>query len=252
MKTTDLVWTVTKTWSGDLKTDAVQVWRISVVQPQDVIEEWLHAIPTEEQSVCLRYRQPVDRSRAIAGRWWRRRLLSQVLGREPNELGFSQTEAGKPHVASPETGHSLQFNVSHSGDWVLLALNRVGPVGVDVERHRALDYHELAKSCFSAEELSTWSRLATRDQATVFYGIWTRKEAYLKALGMGLGKSLQEFSVHPTAEQGPLPIRDDCPCGEKRWTLWPLPMDSSHSAALVVAGEIRTIQLWQPAPPPSS
>lgn len=251
MKGTDSVWLAMDAWLGELVVDAVQVWRIPVAQPPTVVEAWLHALPPGEQTICLRYRQTVDRTRAIVGRWWRRRLLSQVLGCAPDELDFAETEAGKPQVASPEVGRSLQFNVSHSGDWVLLALSRGAAVGVDVERHRALDYHELAKSCFSAEEFSTWSGLARVDRETVFYDIWTRKEAYLKAPGLGLGKSLQEFSVPPTAEQGPLPIRDEARSHEEPWSLWPLYVDSSHSAALVVAGRPREIQLWQSAPPPS-
>ncbi len=149
-------------------------------------------LSTDERERAARFVYPRDRDRFVAARSLLRRVLGAWLDAAPADLTFAYTDFGKPFV--PGAPDDLAFNLSHSGDAVLVGVLSGEPIGVDIEALRPLaDMPALARTVFTAAECAGLEPFDddTRSQAR-FYRQWTRKEAVLKALGRG-------FSIDPKA-----------------------------------------------------
>ncbi len=144
-----------------------------------------------EAREVARYRFEDDRKRAAMGRYMRRVLLAKYLSTDPRSLRFTHGEEGKPALLDG----GLEFNISHSGQRVVLAVAHE-PVGVDIEAPRTVsDARAIAKRFFAPEERRT---LETADDVQAsFLAIWTAKEAVVKTIGRGLSQALDSFVVHP-------------------------------------------------------
>jgi 4'-phosphopantetheinyl transferase len=136
-----------------------------------------------------------DRRRFIVARARLRQLLAARLNTLPEALDFAYGEHGKPALASREEV-DLRFNVSHSEDVAVYAFAAGRDVGVDVEALRPMaDAPDIARSAFSAAERRAFLALAPVERTEGFFNCWTRKEAFIKALGEGLSHPLDAFDV---------------------------------------------------------
>lgn len=150
----------------------------------------LKYIPEDSRQQVLKYRSPVDQQRKLIGELMVRGVTAKKLQLTSGEITFSYSEKKKPLLH----GHdALHFNISHSGDWVVAAFSEQ-PVGVDVERIRRANFG-VARRFFSAEEVDMINRLPPNRQSDLFFDLWTIKESYLKALGTGLTRALNSFTV---------------------------------------------------------
>jgi 4'-phosphopantetheinyl transferase len=140
-----------------------------------------------------RFRFERDQRRYLVSHANLRRLLAQYAGCAPQELAFGVNEFGKPSLRNVP-GEPLHFNLSHSDDVGLLAVTRVGELGADVERIRAIE-PEVAEAHFSRRELAELKALSGAVWLGGFFRCWTRKEAILKAEGCGLNLPLGAFDV---------------------------------------------------------
>jgi 4'-phosphopantetheinyl transferase len=115
----------------------------------------------------------------------------------------------------------MQFNLSHSGECTLVAVAQCGEVGVDLECVRRLpDLEEMADCCFSAGERATFHALPANDRLKAFFNCWTRREAFVMALGDGLARPLDSFEVSLTPGQQAKLLQIDGDYREaSRWTL---------------------------------
>lgn len=158
-----------------------------------------------------------DRRRFIARRAHLRRLLSDRLGAAPQRIRFSHGQHGKPSLAPPFDSAGLRFSLSHCEDLALYALSDGTEVGVDMEAVRVLpDADAIAAFAFSRRERETYRGLPIRDKPLAFLNCWTRKEAFVKATGCGLGDPLDFFDVTLAPHEAPRIVRvndragDDC------------------------------------------
>lgn len=147
-------------------------------------------LSAEELALAKRLVRPADQERYIFSRVMLRRVLSHYLSILPEKIEFGVGEHGKPFVHNT----TVQFNLSHSNNCVLIAVTPVHPIGVDVEYVRPKqDYFALAKRFFSQAEFMA---IQSSDKPVeAFYRCWTRKEAFLKATGLGLTFGLSNFEV---------------------------------------------------------
>jgi 4'-phosphopantetheinyl transferase len=161
----------------------------------DALAGWLH---NGERQRAYRFRHARDRRRYVAARGLLRQLLAARLGTHPRAVEFSYGAHGKPCLAPGSAAGDMRFNVSHTGDFALFAFSRGREVGVDVEAVLPMrDADTIARHFFSRGELQAYRALEPRDRALGFFTCWTRKEAYLKALGGGLQSPLSEFDAPP-------------------------------------------------------
>jgi 4'-phosphopantetheinyl transferase len=208
---------------------------------------WLaEVLSQDERARAERYHFEADRKRSIIGRGLSRLLLGHCLGESPGHLQFSYNPFGKPALA-PGHVRPLQFNISHSGEWVLIALAVNRPLGVDVERKREeMATEAIAERFFSPAECSALAALPPALRCAAFFSCWTRKEAYLKARGDGLSLPLDQFDVAfvPGASPRLIATRHD-PTEAQRWTLSELQVGCNYAAALAVEGADWTLKCWE-------
>ena len=237
-----------------LPPDEVHVWRASLDQPQDLFARLTHLLSAEERTRAGRFHFEVDRKRCILARGVLRLLLGDCLGTPAERLQFRYSEFGKPSLAQPsfvQLGHELhppvEFNVSHSGDLVLIALSRGRTLGVDIERMRMdVATEEIATRFFSVNECRDLATVAPDLRCAAFFACWTRKEAYLKARGDGLSLPLEQFDVSflPGHDPRLIETRHD-PAEARRWTLHALEGGFDYKAALAVEGADWKLKCWE-------
>jgi len=224
----------------------VHVWRVPVDWLASSIDGLERTLSADEEQRMRRFRFDDDRKRYLVGRGLLRLLLGRYLELRPQELRFDYTPFGKPHLAANVAQRSLEFNVSHSGELLLIAIAAGRAVGVDVEQVRAdIEVGAIAAHFFSSNEQDTLGKLATALQIDAFFNCWTRKEAYIKAKGDGLSLPLDQFDVSlmPDEEARLLETRPD-PDEARRWRLANLDVADGYKAALAAEGSGWTLRCW--------
>jgi 4'-phosphopantetheinyl transferase len=176
-----------------LATGEVQVWLLPLAQPPVALARLMETLGTDERARADRLRWTVDRRAFVAAHGLMRVVLARAVGAEPADLQFETGSHGKPRLA----GRARPcFNLAHSGDWALLAISRDADVGVDLEEMRDVpDLESVANAHFAPGELAGLALLDPDLRRDAFYACWTRKEAYVKALGLGLLADLDRFEV---------------------------------------------------------
>jgi 4'-phosphopantetheinyl transferase len=223
--------------ANSLVDNEVCVWRASLNQSASEIGGLKLILSSEELERAERFHFEADWQRSIIGHGCLRLLLGKILDLPANSLRFEYEELGKPRLV-PIQEKGLRFNVSHSGDQVLIAITKGRAVGVDVERIRAdLDLDGLAARFFSTNERIGLASLTGPEKYEAFFTCWTRKEAYLKARGDGLSMPLDQFdvSIFPDQEARLLKTRHD-PGDVERWTLQPVGVPAGYVATVAAAG----------------
>lgn len=173
-------------------------------------------------------------------------LLASYLGMDAASVQFVYGPQGKPALspAPKNAPSSLQFNASHSGDLAAYAFTNGCKIGVDVERYRALpDLENIARRFFSPEETAELLALSPAETASGFFNCWTRKEAFIKAMGGGLSIPLDSFRVTlgpgAAARMVSLGGNDDA---ARRWTLYDFSPGPEYAGAIAYPGQPRSIQ----------
>jgi len=151
----------------------VHIWRVDLNRWSGDGAE----LDAAERDRAARFRWEEVRRRWTAGRAALRRLLERYTGVPAAELRFARGEHGKPYLA----GSSVRFNMTDSGDLALYAVTLDAEIGVDVERVRAIDGASISRRFLPESEAA-----AVRADPASFFRIWTRREAYLKCIGVGL------------------------------------------------------------------
>lgn len=153
-------------------------------------------LSVEERERAARFHFPEHARRFEVAHGRLRQLLGEVLQVAPGSLRFTVAEHGKPQIAGDARDHDLRFNLSHSGGWGLVGWARGRDIGVDVECWRAMqDESALVHRFFSQAEIADYLSLPLPARSAGFFNCWTRKEAYIKAVGRGLGLPLDSFDV---------------------------------------------------------
>jgi 4'-phosphopantetheinyl transferase len=157
----------------------------------------------DEAQRAVSYRQPGDRQRFVERRGLLRSILSLYVGAPPGAIRLLTGRNGKPALDAGEHDGSLRFSLAHSGDVVVYAVTRQRDVGVDVEEIKPLpEMAGMIARFFTAGEAERMRDLAEPERQRAFFTGWTRKEAYVKALGDGLSRAPDQVDVGPVADLG--------------------------------------------------
>lgn len=224
----------------------IHVWRTPLNLPASHLEQLQRLLSEEEAGRAARFYFARDRNHWIAARATLRSLLGRYLGVAPLDLSFAANAYGKLSLSSPPEGERLHFNLSHSGEFALYAFAYEREVGVDIERMRAnIEYTELATHYFSACECAALRALPEHLQEEAFFLCWSRKEAYIKARGMGLSLALDQFDVSLTpGEPARLLGSREEPYITERWSLQALWPAEGYAGALVAEGSGWQVRCW--------
>jgi 4'-phosphopantetheinyl transferase len=220
----------------------VDIWRVHLDVTADVLRMLGKLLSPGEAERAARFYFLADRNRFLVSHASLRKILARYLLSEPGQLGFSVNAYGKPSL----DGGGLEFNLSHSGDFALIAVTRAHRVGVDVERMRAgISTDIIGRRFFSKAEMFELHSLPAEQREAAFFDCWTRKEAYIKAQGMGLALPLDSFDVSLSPGQ-PATLRATRPDREEaaRWTLLSLEVGPGYAAAVAVEAQNLECRCW--------
>jgi 4'-phosphopantetheinyl transferase len=165
--------------------------RIPVSMDPGIFEKLKTMVSEEKRKRISRFKFASDAYRTLLADIVLRYELCAKLQMRNDELRFVTNPFGKPFL---DNVPSLMFNLSHSGDWVVCALDRE-PVGIDIEQIRPIDL-DIAERYFS--ELEYQDLMSEKDRIKYFYDLWSLKESYVKMIGTGLSASLDSFSIRKT------------------------------------------------------
>jgi len=175
----------------------VHLWSVDLRPPVERVEALRRLLTGREIERAERFHFDRHRRRFIVRRGALRLLAGGYLDRDPTGLRFAEGDKGKPFV--PQTvaaADFLHFNLSDSKDLAVYAFTRGAELGVDVEILRPMpDAEQIAERFFSIEERQSLRQVPASRKARAFFNCWTRKEAYIKAIGEGLSEPLDRFSV---------------------------------------------------------
>ena len=217
-----------------LPDDEIHVWSVPLIVDSAELAQLAGMLTDSERERAARYLFAKDRNQFTITRARLRLLVSHYLGIDPTCVTFGSSNTGKPTLP----GTNLSFNVSHSHGLALIALAEGRELGVDVERIRTYPTHlDMATRYFTPGESQRLNTLPPTETERAFFHVWTRKEAFLKAIGLGLSHSLERFEVS---------VPPDDPCrllhidGDEvvaaGWTLMNLELEAGYVGALAVEG----------------
>ncbi|AFY71226.1 phosphopantetheine-protein transferase [Thalassoporum mexicanum PCC 7367] len=232
---------------------AIHVWRAELNLPIDKIAGFKNLLSADELARADRLKIPQRCDRFIAGRGILRILLGYYLNQSPQQIEFKYGNRGKPYLNFGQENHSqnsqqrleastrrsqnleLYFNLAHSNDLALYAFSYANELGIDLEKVRPMPHADrLAKRFFAESEYTVMQSLPAVDRQEVFFKTWTRKEAYLKAVGVGIVQLKQvELNIAPDLPAKILSIQGDRQIAQ-RWQLADLAIDPGFAAAIAI------------------
>ena len=178
----------------------IDVWTVRLTASDNDLDHFSAILSPDERARQARMLAGPVRERFTVARGTLRELAARYLGLKPAAVEFTYGPRGKPAFAAP--GEDLRFNLAHSDDLAVYAFATGPEIGVDVERLRDIpDLERIARRFFARDERAALDALPPADRVRSFYLAWTRKEAYVKAVGDGLHIPLDSFSVSIGSEE---------------------------------------------------
>ncbi len=210
----------------------IHIYRSSLESNAEELKGSELLLSSDELQKAYRYKFEKDRDHYIAGRTRLRNILGKYLNQSPDKIIFSYTEKGKPFIKDSP----VKFNLAHSGDKAVFAFAENLEVGIDIEYMREMpDALQIATRFFSDEEVNEFSKVCEDKIRTAFFNCWTRKEAFIKAVGEGLSYPLKDFTVTllPGVEPKIKWIKDKNK-ELKEWSLINIQTDRNYISSLAV------------------
>jgi 4'-phosphopantetheinyl transferase len=216
--------------------DTLHLWNVPLDLPDDIHELLVACLTTDERARCERLRFARDRRRFAASRGALRQLIGSYLRLPPTAVWLRYGPHEKPYLCGRD-GPTVQFNLAHSDALAIVALTQRRAVGVDVERIRSEFVSDrLAAAIMSPAEIIRFRALASEKRAPAFFSIWTRKEAYLKARGLGLSLRPDGIDIAGSADLDlPAPRGWSAPLRLGGWDLHAFTPAEGYAGAVAVA-----------------
>ena len=194
-------------------------------------------LSADERERQGRFRFPGDQRRYLVTRALVRTALSRYAPVRPQDWAFAAGPHGRPQLSAPPARPALEFNISHSADLVMLGVTSGRALGIDVESVEAREAGvDGLDRYFAPEESAALLSLPPAARRRRFFELWTLKESYIKARGMGLAIALDAFRFEPRGERGlTLHMRPQLGDSPQCWRLWQLDLRSGYVAAVCAA-----------------
>ena len=225
-----------------LPSNTVHLWTGQFDRLHTKRAEFESLLTDDERKRAERFISDMVRDKFILARGWLRTVLSQYLDQSPESIVFTYGKRGKPSIHNSD----IHFNLSHSDNVLMLGVIKDREIGVDVEQiHPQPNMALIAHDNFSAKEFTALYELPETERLHAFYNCWTRKEAYIKAVGDGFALPLQDFDVTLKPDTPPrfLRIKDDDPA---KWSLLHIDTLDDAIGAVCVKGAMPQIKLMPP------
>jgi 4'-phosphopantetheinyl transferase len=230
-----------------IHSNEVHVWRVFLDLTAVQRGSLMRNLSADEVERATRFRFERDQQRFVVARGVLRELLGRYLGEDPHQLRFEYTSYGKPSLATNAGADTLRFNLSHSDAFALYAVTRGRNIGIDIERVRNdCAVGQISRRFFSPGEISSLDMTHGDKRNEMFFQYWTRKEAFLKAIGKGISFPLEGCDVSSISGQvlpSPITFVGDAieSSGWYRQDLFP---GCGYVAAIAVEGADWDLSCW--------
>lgn len=222
-----------------LDSQAIHIWFCELPRYAGLQDSLAGQLSEDERARAARFAFERDRRRFILSHGLLRLLLSRYTHTKADAIQFATGQHGKPALIGPSASSGgIQFSLSHSGDYALVAVARGPEVGVDVEVRRAdVECLKLAERFFTPAESRAIASLHGEAQQRVFYRLWTAKEAYLKGRGVGLSLGLDRFEIVFDGQSSGARVRlTDSGTFDQAWQIQSLSLPDDLAGAIAVEG----------------
>ena len=230
-----------------LSTHDVHVWCVRLNQTDGRVEQLLQILSDDERLRAERFHFERDRRRFIVSQGMLRSIIGEYIDMEPSRFQFYSGHRGKPYLVHSSGKAPLQFNLAHSKEIALYAFTGNREIGIDVEYIRDMpDAEKIALTTFSSLENKVLQSLPEYQRQEAFFNCWTRKEAYIKAIGNGLYHALDRFDVSlAPGEPARLVSIEGSAEQASRWFMKSLIPEDGYVAALAVKGSDFCLSYWR-------
>ncbi|MDO9187435.1 MAG: 4'-phosphopantetheinyl transferase superfamily protein [Bacteroidia bacterium] len=213
---------------------AIDLWLEELAVTDEECRYYWPLLDKNEQDKALRFVQAIHGRRYVASHGKLRLILSGYLGLAPENIVYEEQAFGKPVIVIKGMEHDIKFNLAHSDNKMLVAVGADIQIGVDIEVWNSkIDCVSIAHICFAETERCFWSGLPKNSKDEFFYRLWTRKESFVKAVGVGLGLDVSKVVSTPVGVARFLSVPERYGSAED-WTLVDLDFGGGISAALTV------------------
>lgn len=223
-------------------TDFIHVWH-GMIEPFDLQREGAYQefLSLDEQKKANAFKRDDLKHKYRVSRAKLRFVLAEYLGCQPQQIRFELGDYGKPYVVDSP----VYFNLSHSGDVLVIAISSCEQIGVDVEQYQdRKSLPSLVEKCFSSSEVKFWKNLNEEQRLKVFYQFWVRKEAFVKAVGRGIALGLENCVLDTQSFQTFI----DLPSGygkPSNWKIDAIDLWEQYASAVVVNVPAYKFELFQ-------
>ena len=216
----------------------IHVWLASLVVSEEQQQYYYSLLSIDEQQRADKFCVVLPQQRFIVARGMLRELLARYLPEQP--LVFQYGEYGKPYLAN----EPLYFNLSHAEEQLIIAVSYASPLGIDVEYNlRRTDRQLISEHVFTQQEQQYLLRIPESQQCSAFFHCWTRKEAYIKAIGQGVFANLNTLPTTLANGQANQALVDE---QQQCWKIIDLPTIDGYKMALAyLAQELVEVKCWR-------
>lgn len=229
----------------------LHVWRFSLNLTKGTNHHLWSLLSDDEQQRAQRFVRAQDQEKFVQVRGSLRTLLGAYLDQAAGDLHFDYGDYGKPQLAASHNPLNLQFNVSHSRGLALIAVTRAIAVGIDVEQvNPQVDYQNISHRFFAEVEHQALLQQPAEAQRHVFFQLWTRKEACIKAMGGSIAHALDQVIVAQGLEESPVTITVMEQSHARQLFIHTLALDKDYTGAVATTQPLRYLYTWQWEAPP--
>jgi 4'-phosphopantetheinyl transferase len=230
----------------DLVPGEIHVWCLQGEIGDALLEHFWLMLSHQERARANAFHKQRDRVRFIVRHWTLRMLMSHYVGVKPGMITFTRGQYGKPSLLWPQA-KGLNFSLSQTEGVALLSFAYTRAIGVDIEKEKNIpDLMMVGNEVFSDRELKTLQAREGVSRMRRFFTMWTRKEAYLKALGLGFGVDPRQVTLldAPQLGNGRFQLVRDMSIA-RLWSLFDLAIEPGIKAAMAVEQQSTTVKLFR-------
>lgn len=212
----------------------IDLWLEELAVTDEQYRHYWSLLDKNEQDKALAFVQAIHRRRYVASHGKLRLILSKYLALPAEKITYAKQAFGKPVVAIEGLDYGVRFNLAHSENKMLAAVGADDRIGVDIEVWNGkIDCIAIAAICFAESERYFWHELPECGKDEYFYRLWTRKESFVKAVGVGLGIDVSKVVSSPAGAGRFLSVPEAYGPADA-WALADLDLGRGISAALTV------------------
>jgi len=208
----------------------LEIWHGDILPPKPEKLDYYQFLNADEKEKASTFVRPELQKKYIKTRGVLRKVLGSYLNEKPQEIIINTGEYGKPFINESR----LYFNLSHAGNKFVIAVSNCGEVGVDIEQYKNRNnLSGLVRKCFSDVEKAYWQCLSEEQKVAMFYRLWVRKEAFVKAVGRGIALGLNQCVVNPQNHTRFLNIPDEYGLSND-WKIVDVKLNKDDACAVVI------------------